>query len=462
VELHDDAAFVMKLKQIAQRTCGQNADMGAMEMALEEAALSYQRAALEQLVQERANQAEPTCACSHSLRIESHDRARTVLSRFGDVRFTRLYGYCKHCNRWHYPSDRLLGLQARARSSPRVQEICALQAVRAPAVHAKHDTHRLTHIDLDPRTIHREALRQGQRAIALREADVALTQSVKGLATLAARAPAAAAGSTLVIEMDAWLIRERDQWGLTKRLREAGEPITRWHWVYTATIFRLDQRASLESGRAVITERKYLATRLGLDAFRQQLYAQALQCGASQAREILVLGDGAAWIWNIAEDRFRSAAQRVDFYHVSQHLWAIANDLYPHDSQAAREWVHPYQSWLKNRKKGADDLVHSLTDLLKDKDNLTAAQRENLQRELGYFEKHQKRMNYKQARTSGQPMGSGAIESTCSQYQSRFKLRGQFWSLGGDEALLALWSLHRNQEWHRLFPHDRLVRRPAA
>ncbi len=54
----------------------------------------------------------------------------------------------------------------------------------------------------------------------------------------------------------------------------------------------------------------------------------------------------------------------------------------------------------------------------------------------------------------GQPLGSGAIESTCSQYQGRFKLRGQFWSLEGDEALLALATLHLNDRWNRLFPHD--------
>jgi hypothetical protein len=64
-------------------------------------------------------------------------------------------------------------------------------------------------------------------------------------------------------------------------------------------------------------------------------------------------------------------------------------------------------------------------------------------------------MDYKNAKQLGQPVGSGAIESTCSQYQRRFKLAGQFWSIQGDEALLALETLHRNERWHLLFPHDR-------
>jgi hypothetical protein len=50
-------------------------------------------------------------------------------------------------------------------------------------------------------------------------------------------------------------------------------------------------------------------------------------------------------------------------------------------------------------------------------------------------------------------VGSGAIESTCRQYQVRFKRAGQFWSLEGDEALLALETLRRNERWSELFPH---------
>ncbi len=49
---------------------------------------------------------------------------------------------------------------------------------------------------------------------------------------------------------------------------------------------------------------------------------------------------------------------------------------------------------------------------------------------------------------------TGPVESTCSQYQRRFKLTGQFWSLAGDEAFLALDTLHRNKRWCQLFPHD--------
>ena len=123
-------------------------------------------------------------------------------------------------------------------------------------------------------------------------------------------------------------------------------------------------------------------------------------------------------------------------------------------TEAAREWVAPYRAWLTSRKDGALDVLRGLEGLRDAAQTLATQQRAALDREIGYFNKHKGRMDYKNAKKLGQPVGSGAIESTCSQYQRRFKLTGQFWSLAGDEAFLALDTLHRNERWHLLFPHD--------
>ena len=53
----------------------------------------------------------------------------------------------------------------------------------------------------------------------------------------------------------------------------------------------------------------------------------------------------------------------------------------------------------------------------------------------------------------GEPVGSGAIESTCRQMQCRMKRCGQFWSIQGDEPLLCLEVFWRNDYWELLFPH---------
>ena len=64
----------------------------------------------------------------------------------------------------------------------------------------------------------------------------------------------------------------------------------------------------------------YVATE-GIEAFQRQLYTEALQRGLLQAELVLIIADGAIWIWNIAEDRFKGAIQRVDLHHVQEHLW---------------------------------------------------------------------------------------------------------------------------------------------
>jgi hypothetical protein len=74
-------------------------------------------------------------------------------------------------------------------------------------------------------------------------------------------------------------------------------------------------------------------------------------------------------------------------------------------------------------------------------------------REAAYFESHRDHLDYQAGADAGEPIGLGAMESACRQYQCRFKRPGQFWSAAGDEALLALETLWRNGGWHLLFPH---------
>ena len=76
-----------------------------------------------------------------------------------------------------------------------------------------------------------------------------------------------------------------------------------------------------------------------------------------------------------------------------------------------------------------------------------------VERELNYLQNHRERMDYAAARRAGEPQGSGAMESTCRQYQCRFKRPGQSWSCVGDEGLMCLETFWRNQRWLLLFPH---------
>ena len=429
--------------------------LGHLEELLEAQARKLMLPILSAAAQIRADRQPFECPlCHHPLLAEAHHRARNLHAVFGAFTFKRDYGWCPTCARYWHPADHALGLQPQAPASPRVQEIAALMSLRNPYAQAAKDAKRLNGLSFNASFLHREAHRQGQRAIQCRQRDIQLSRTPQGVAQLSGRSATSQLDAfTLIIEIDAWNIRERDDWGRTAKLRRKGQEPERWHWVYTATIFRLDQRGQTHGGRSLISQRGYAATRQGLDSFTDQLYVEALLRGLLNAQQVLILADGAIWICNLAADRFKEAKQRVDLFHVKEHLHELARTLYGQGTPEAEQWVRPLLHFLESRKEGALDVLHELEGLRQRLKALTPFQQEALDKEIGYFTTHRHRMDYKQAKAKGEPVGSGAVESTADQYQTRFKCTGQFWTLEGDEALLALSTLYRNERWHLLFPH---------
>ena len=323
--------------------------------------------------------------------------------------------------------------------------MAALTVSKMPVQEASAVIERLTGVQLPPATLDREARRQGQRAAKKRTQLDEQMRTGQGTEQMLSLPPQP---FTLVIELDAWNIRERDDWGQSAQKRAASQEPQRWHWAYGGTCFRLDQRVESAGGRARILSRGTVMTRGGVDDLREQLYAEAQRHGLAQADKVLVIADGALWIWNLTGDRFGQAHQRLDYYHASQHLWAVAHALHPEDEAAARAWIKPL---LKKLKAGrAASLLNDLHTLAK---RLRKKKRQAVASELHYLESHRKRMDYAAARRAGEPQGSGAMESTCRQFQCRFKRPGQFWSCVGDEGLMCLETFWRNDRWHLLFPH---------
>ena len=193
-----------------------------------------------------------------------------------------------------------------------------------------------------------------------------------------------------------------------------------------------------------------MATRQGIDALRQQLHAEALRRGLGQAVGALVIGDGAVWIWRLADDRFPQARQRLDFYHAVQHLAAVGQALFGEEPQKLTAWLKPLVKQLKN--ESAVKVIRQLEEALAGLPDGSVA--EAVAQEVNYFHTHQARMDYRNGRRRGEPIGSGPVEATCRQTQCRFKRPGQFWSQAGDEALLCLEMFWRNGRWHLLFPHS--------
>ena len=152
------------------------------------------------------------------------------------------------------------------------------------------------------------------------------------------------------------------------------------------------------------------------------------------------------------EDRFQDAIQRLDLWHANSYLWAVANELHGKGSKEARQWVKPLLKQVRN-----DQVAKVIGQLEELQPHLAAAAAKSATEAIEYYQNNQKRMNYKEGRQRKEPVGSGAIESTCRQLQCRLKRCGQFWSTEGDEALLCLEMFWRNERWEMLFPHAKLT-----
>jgi hypothetical protein len=425
--------------------------MGHLEERLTVGTQELQRQALERAAQAKADATPPRCpVCGQLLTRKERGHERTVETRFGAVTIRRTRGWCQRCHHWRFPADAALRLGPTSTASPALPEAAALLVAQMPAAEAVAVLERLTSLRTSVSTWEREAHRQGERG---QHPRAAMNAALQDRDTLVAAAQRAARGTpatpfTLVIEVDAWNIRERDDWGQTAALTQAGQPPARWHWVYGATVFRLDQRGQTAGGRAVITQRGYVMTRGGVDRLRPRLWAEAVRRGLGQAAHVLVVADGAVWIWRLVADRFGSAHQLLDYYHASQHLWAVATAVHGEGTRAARAWVEPLLAQLRDGP--AAKVIRRLEQLERRSPPVTA---ETVARERKYFQSHQARRDYAGAAARGWPLGSGAMESSCRQYQCRFKRPGQFWSQRGDESLLVLQEYWRNGRWAELFPH---------
>lgn len=248
----------------------------------------------------------------------------------------------------------------------------------------------------------------------------------------------------LVIMLDGWMSRERgEEWGLKPADRKAER--VAWHEMKTGIVFRLDQRGETQGGRRMLLEKFVEMYRGEPYEFGQRLYALALRHGLYQARRVFVVADGAVWIWNLVNDRFGSMVEgTLDFYHASEHLWTVGREMFGKEEEV-RRWVEPL---LHKMRHGGESAV-----LKKLEQTLRQAQRDGspalavLAREMNYFRDHREHMHYEKWAKQGIPIGSGAMESTCGQFQTRLKGPGKFWTASGKDNIAALDIARRNHEW---------------
>jgi hypothetical protein len=166
--------------------------------------------------------------------------------------------------------------------------------------------------------------------------------------------------------------------------------------------------------------------------FGTRLRREARVRGLGRSERVVMLGDGAAWVWELGRVNFASATQILDYYHAREHLTRLAEALAGKDTPAAAKlhktwekllWAGKVPQLLKNARKRA----------LRDAAEPSAA----VATELGYFEKNQLRMRYSLFRNQGLFIGSGMVEAGCKTVVGqRAKQSGMCWSEAGLLAVL--------------------------
>src|ERR1051325_436648 len=312
--------------------------MGHLEEEVLGKTKELQRAVLEEASQKKADLSPPVCpVCKKELSRVTPGHARSYQTRFGELTIRRARGWCRKCKCWRFPADHVLGLSEAGSCSPSVQEMAALAVSKLPVAEASAVIERLAGGKISRATLDREARRQGKKAENKRQQMDEQMCKGAGVRQLELPLKQPQEPFTLVIELDAWNIRDRndEQWGQADELRKQGQKPDWWHWVYGGICFRLSQRTKTAGGRSLILSRGTVMTRGGTDAPKQQLWAEAMRHGLGQATDVLAIGDGAVWIWNAVGDRFSQARQRLDPWHALQHLWAVAHALHPENEAAA-------------------------------------------------------------------------------------------------------------------------------
>jgi hypothetical protein len=187
--------------------------MGHLDEEILQKTHELERAVLEEASQKKADLTPPVCpVCKNKLSRMTGGYERSYQTRFGEARIVRARGWCRKCKCGRFPAHHALGLSDAGSCSPGVQEMAALAVSKLPVSEASAVIERLAGVKISRAILDREARRQGKKTENKRQAmdeqmrqGAGAKQRVRDLRLKKPTEP-----FTLVIELDAWNIRERN------------------------------------------------------------------------------------------------------------------------------------------------------------------------------------------------------------------------------------------------------------
>lgn len=351
---------------------------------------------------------------------------------FGTVALQVWHGKDPADGHWGCPIREGWGLSAQQRLSPALEDKLGYFATVTGSYERAAQLAAKVGYPVEDSTIHALVQRLGSKAEAQTQARLEQTPGEKS--------PARAPTPLAVLMLDGFQVRFRGPgWGKKKTTQARVE----WHETKLGVFYRHEQAVGGKRGQ--LAEKVTVGWQgEGLELGRR-LHWEAQRGGLGRARAVLAVGDGAPWIWNVTTDRWGQAHQLLDFYHASQHLWALGEALYRKDETMRRAWVEKRLHRLRHGQEKA--VLREIAALPHRRGHVGRL----IQREQNYFAGHAGRMNYQTLARRGWPIGSGAVESGCRTRQCRRKRSGQFWTRSGLRHLDALEEARDNGHWDELW-----------
>lgn len=399
-------------------------DMEALEQGMRAAAMKDGATALTALLCSIADHGPAVCPHCRTPMESQGRRSKEIITLLGEVTVDRRYYRCTRpeCNGRLVPKDVLLDME-RTSFSPGVRRLMAKSGARDSFARAEEDLWDYAGIRVGTKDVERIAEAIG--------ADIAEREQTHRVQAMAGHVPPPGAPiPVLYVACDGTGVPVTKREAVGRKGKQTDNAKTReakLGCVFTQVKTDAEGFPLREDGSTTYTGAIETA-----ETFGERLYAEALTRGLMHAELVVVLGDGAHWIWNLAGTHFPHAVHIVDLYHAREHLHTLLTLIFsPGEFYKARykEW----SDWLDKGK--VEQIISAASALLpKGEDDQKSATTE-----IEYFSTNAERMRYADFRARGLFVGSGVVEAGCkSIISARMKRSGAKWSVRGANDIIAL------------------------
>jgi hypothetical protein len=411
-------------------------DLEASEMMMRSAMHRVGAAGLTQLLRfpvPSAEQRTLPCSCGHTAHYQEL-RSKPILSAVGRVEVSRPYYLCSHCHNGQFPADVELDIENKEHS-PGVRRLLAVVGQEAPFDHGRQQMKSLAGLEVISKAVERTAESIGADIAAREQQQIQRAVQLDLPIVIGKPVP------ILYVLLDGTGVPVVKKETEGRAGKNAGEPAhtreAKLGCVFIQTKWDAEGYPIRDPDSTTYTGAIEPA-----EEFGKRLYLEAWNRGWSRAEKKVVIGDGAEWIWNIAQQHFPGAIQIVDLFHARQHVWDLARKLFPLDKAERARWITIEQDDLDKGK--IEELVGSLRSIQVADPDLA----KEILTEAEYFAKNAERMRYPKFREQHLFVGSGVIEAGCKTViGARFKRSGMFWTVRGANAILALRCCPMNGEF---------------